>query len=97
MNDYRYIHIIYLPIWVRAFSKTYVLQAFLKQNGDHRWNAWIDALPGCAAWGYTEEEALKALRDTVEVYADAGAEAIGEVLSKREIRVRRDRIIPLPS
>jgi predicted RNase H-like HicB family nuclease len=97
MNDHRYIHITYLPIWVRAFSKAYVLQAYLEQDGDHRWNAWIDALPGYAAWGYTREQALKALRDAVEVCADAGAEAIGKALSKREIRVRRDRIIPLPS
>ena len=97
MNDYRYIRITYLPILVPAFSKVYVLQAYLEQDGDHRWNAWIDALPGCTAWGYTREEALKALRDAVELYADAGVEAIGEALSTREIRARRDRIIPLPS
>jgi predicted RNase H-like HicB family nuclease len=73
------------------------LQAYFEQNGDHCWNAWIDALPGCAAWGYTQEEALKALRDVVEVYVDAGADAIGEALSKREIQARRDRVIPLSS
>jgi hypothetical protein len=59
MNDYRYIRITYLPIWGRAFSKVYVLQAYLEQDSDHRWNAWIDALPGCSAWGHTREEALK--------------------------------------
>ena len=82
---------------MRAFSKAYVLQAYLDQDGDHHWNAWIDALPSCAAWEYTREEALTTFRDTVEVYADAVTEAIGEALSKPEIRTRRDRIIPLPS
>jgi hypothetical protein len=51
MNDYGYIHITYLPIWLGTFSKAYVLQAYLEQDGDHRWNAWVDALPGCTAWG----------------------------------------------
>jgi predicted RNase H-like HicB family nuclease len=74
-----------------------VFQAYLEQDGDHRWNAWTNALPGCTAWGYTREKALKALGDAVEVNADDGAEAMGEALSKRETRVRRDRIIPLPS
>jgi predicted RNase H-like HicB family nuclease len=57
----------------------------------------VDALPGCTIWGYTREEALKSLRDAVELYADAGVEAIGEALSMCEIRDRRDRIVPLPS
>jgi predicted RNase H-like HicB family nuclease len=97
MSDYRYIRITYLLTWVRAFSKVYVLQAYLEQDGNHRWNAWIDVLPGCTAWGYTREEALKSLRDAVELYADTGVEAIGEALSKHEIRARRDHIVPLPS
>jgi predicted RNase H-like HicB family nuclease len=74
-----------------------VLQAYLEQDGDHCWNAWVDALPGCTVWGYTREEALKSLRDAVELYADAGVEAIGEALSMCEIRTRRDRVVPLPS
>jgi hypothetical protein len=39
---------------------------------------------------------LTSLRDAVEVYADTGAEVIEEMLSKREIRARRGRIVPLP-
>jgi predicted RNase H-like HicB family nuclease len=97
MNDYRYIRITYLPIWVPAFSKVYMLQAYLEQDGDHCWNAWIDALPGCTAWGYTREEALKSLRDMVELYANAGAEAMDGALSKRELRARWARIVSLPS
>jgi hypothetical protein len=96
MSDYRYIRITYLLIWVRVFSKVYVLQAYLEQGGNHHWNAWIDVHPRCTTWGYTRGEALKSLRDVVELHADAGVEAIGEALSKREIRARRDRIVPLP-
>ena len=97
MSDYRYICITYLLTWVRVFSKVYMLQAYLEQDGNHRWNAWIDVPPRGTAQGYTREEALKSLRDAVELYADAGVEVIGEALSKHEIRARRDRIIPLPS
>lgn len=34
---------------LRTFSNAYVLHAYLEQDGDHCWNAWVDALPGCAA------------------------------------------------
>ena len=30
---------------------------------DGRWSAWIDELPGCATWGYTQEEATQALHE----------------------------------
>ncbi len=96
MNNYRYIHITYLPIWLRTFPKAYVLQAYLEQDGDHRWNAWVDALPRLRCLGYTQEEVLTALRDAIEVYADTGTEVIEETLSKRETRARRGRIVPLP-
>ena len=43
--------------------KSYVLDANLQQEEDGRWSAWIAALPGCAAWGYSKEEALGALTD----------------------------------
>jgi hypothetical protein len=43
--------------------KTYLFQAEIEQDDDGRWSAWIEALPGCAVWGYTKEEALEALKD----------------------------------
>jgi len=49
----------------------------LEQDEDGRWSAWIDALPGCAAWGYTREQALLALQDAADAYIkdmeDAGS------------------------
>ena len=42
----------------------------LEQEEDGRWSAWVDALPGCAVWGYTREEALEAIRDTAQAYIE---------------------------
>ena len=49
---------------------TYVLTAEMEQDEDGRWSAWIDALPGCAAWGYTREQALLALQDAADAYIE---------------------------
>lgn len=53
-------------------------KAQVEKDEDGRWSAWIEELPGCAAWGYSETEALKALEDAAEAYLedmlDAGEE-----------------------
>ncbi len=59
-------------------EKKFVFKAELVQEDDGRWSSWIDKLPGCAAWGYSEEEALTALNDAALAYIgdmlDAGEE-----------------------
>lgn len=55
--------------------KTYIFRAELEQGEDGRWSSWINALPGCAAWGYTREEALSALKDAAEAYVEDMIEA----------------------
>ena len=45
--------------------KSYVFHAELEQEEDGRWSAWIDALPGCATWGQSREEALDPLAGEV--------------------------------
>lgn len=50
--------------------KTYIFSAQLEQEDDGRWSAWVEALPGCAVWGYTKEEALEALRDAAQAYIE---------------------------
>jgi predicted RNase H-like HicB family nuclease len=45
-------------------------KAQLEQDEDGRWSAWIDKLPGCAVWGYTQDEALSALQNAAEVYIE---------------------------
>ena len=58
----------------------YVFKAELVEEEDGRWSSWIDVLPGCAAWGYTRDEALQALQDGAEMF-------IGSML---------DRGLPIP-
>ena len=65
---------------------TYVLTAEIEQDEDGRWSAWIDALPGCAAWGHTCEEALLALHDAADAYIEDMEETDEQVL-KRGIEV----------
>lgn len=50
--------------------KTYIFQVEIEQEEDNRWSAWIEALPGCATWGYTKEEALEALREAAQAYIE---------------------------
>ena len=50
--------------------KTYVFRVEVEQDEDGRWGAEIPVLPGCAAWGYTREEALVALQDTAEAFLE---------------------------
>ena len=66
--------------------KTYILRVNVEQEEDGRWSAWIDALPGCAAWGYTRDEALQAIKDAAELYIEDMIEA-GEELPKEGIDV----------
>ena len=51
-----------------AEVKSYVFRAELVEEEDGRWSAGVPALPGCATWGETKEEALRNLRDAVEAY-----------------------------
>ena len=57
-----------------------VYKAKLEQDTDGRWSAWIDELPGCATWGYTQDEAMAALQDAAEAYIEDMVEA-GELPS----------------
>jgi predicted RNase H-like HicB family nuclease len=66
--------------------QSYVFRAALQQEPDGRWSAWIEALPGCSAWGHTKQEALEALEDAAELYiADMIEE--GEELPREGVQV----------
>jgi antitoxin HicB len=54
--------------------KTYLFQVELEQEDDGRWSAWIETLPGCAAWGYSKEEALEAIKETAQSYLEVLAD-----------------------
>lgn len=72
--------------------KTYIFQAELEQDEeDGRWSARVKSLPGCGVWGYTREEALRALQDAakmfIEVMLEAGDELPNEGVSVVEAPV----------
>ena len=50
--------------------KTYIFRVEIEQEEDGRWSADIPTLPGCAAWGYSKEEALEAVQDTAKAYLE---------------------------
>jgi len=64
--------------------KSYVFQVELAHEDDGRWSTWIDVLPGCAAWGYTKEEALQAIQDAAEAYIEDMIET-GETLPSQGV------------
>ena len=50
--------------------KPYTLRVQLEQEDDGRWSAAAPALPGCATWGYTKEEALASIREAAQLYLE---------------------------
>lgn len=50
--------------------KAHQITAELEQDDDGRWSAWVEALPGCTAWGHTRQEALLALQDAADAYIE---------------------------
>ena len=63
---------------------TYTFRVSLQEEDDGRRSAWIDSLPGCAAWGYSRDEAIGALRE--------GAEAFVECLQQHGDQIPTDEI-----
>ncbi len=49
-------------------TRSYVFRFELIEEDDGRWSVGVAALPGCATWGHTREEALSNLQDAVEIY-----------------------------
>jgi predicted RNase H-like HicB family nuclease len=76
----------YIPLMGEGMT-TYLFRVELEKEDDGRWSAWIEALPGCAAWGYTKEEALKAIQDATEAYVEDMLEAGEEVPIREGITV----------
>jgi len=48
--------------------KTYIYPIEVEQEEDGRWSAVVPSLPGCATWGHTQQEAVKALQEAIEAY-----------------------------
>ena len=55
--------------------KTVVLKVSLNKEKDGRWSAPVPGLPGCASWGYSEQEAMANVKDAAEVFIEDMMEA----------------------
>jgi predicted RNase H-like HicB family nuclease len=78
MDSYRYVPVKGRPV------KTYIFQVEVEQEEDGHWSAWIEALPGCATWGYTKEEAVRNIHDAVEAYV-ASMRKAGDVIPQKAV------------
>jgi len=87
MSGYRYI-----PIRGEGM-KTYIFHVEVVEEDDGRWSAWVEALPGCATWGYTREEALRNIRDSAEAYIRAIQKAGEEVPQDAAIEVVAEAVV----
>ncbi len=65
--------------------KTYIFDTVIEQDEDGRWAAECPALPGCATWGETKEEALKNIREAIELYVEHLIESGKPVPPGREV------------
>ncbi len=76
----------YIPIKGKGMH-TYIFRVELVEEDDGRWSAGVPALPGCATWGYTKEEALQNIRDGVEAYIRAMQKAGEKIPQEATIKV----------
>ena len=58
----------YIPIEKNTSQKSLLFQVQLAPKHDGNWIAWIGALPGCAAWGASKDEALVMLTQNARAY-----------------------------
>lgn len=59
--------------------------AVLQEEEDGGYSAWVPSLPGCASQGETVEEAMKNIREAIELYLEAdSAEPIEDTMYKRQ-------------
>jgi predicted RNase H-like HicB family nuclease len=72
---------------------SYVFSAELAEEDDGRWSAWIEALPGCATWGYSKAEALQNLHDAVEAYLRAVEKVGGKLPKEATARMTKEPFI----
>ena len=64
---------------------THVFDVQVEQDEDGRWAASCPALPGCATFGRTREEAVRNIREAVEAYVEDLVAAGEPVTGAREV------------
>jgi predicted RNase H-like HicB family nuclease len=76
-----------------AQLKTYILPVEIEQEADGRWSADITALPGCAVWVYSKEEALKAIKEAAHAYIETLIEQGKAVPSAKDIELKEAPVV----
>jgi len=76
-------------------KKTYLFTVQIEEDECRNWNAWIAALPDCAATGYTEEEALEALRERAQEYIEALVEKGQPVPVDKAVQTVNARVLTI--
>ncbi len=74
-------------------AATYVFQVELVHEEDGRWSAGVPALPGCATWGYSREEALHNIHDAVAAYIRDVQKAGEEIPQGAAIQVITEPVV----
>lgn len=77
----------------RTPVKSYVFRVELVREEDGRWSAGVPTLPGCATWGYTQEEALQNLHDAVQAYIRDIRKAGGDIHQESTMEIIDDPIV----
>ena len=91
MNDIQYI-----PLEKNDAQQSFLFDVQLAPWSNGNWLAWIAALPGCAAWGPTKDEALAMLTQTTQAYLrmlrDKGDTNAGECADHQNAGGSRDTL-----
>ncbi len=65
--------------------KTHLFDIEVVQDEDGRWSATCPSLPGCATWGKSEQEAIRNIREAVEVYVEDLVASGEDIPAAREV------------
>jgi predicted RNase H-like HicB family nuclease len=50
--------------------RSYIYRVELIEEDDGRWSAVVPAMPGCAVWGYTADEAMEAMQEAAQAFVE---------------------------
>ncbi|MBI4331797.1 MAG: type II toxin-antitoxin system HicB family antitoxin [Chloroflexi bacterium] len=74
--------------------KTYLFKVVLEEDpfedGTMAYHAFCPALKGATTWGYTKEEALKNIREVIEMIVESMKERGEPIPERPEIEVSRE-------
>jgi predicted RNase H-like HicB family nuclease len=73
----------------------YIFRISVEPDED-RYCAEVPALPGCHSWGYSYEEAVKNIKQAVELWIEVKREAGEPIPLEPADAIRRAKLTPFP-